>query len=130
MPIGFVKKDARHQIAIEVVTSENQNPVFVFPARTIRIGRDAGNDIVLANPEWRGISRHHVEVRWANDLWRVVDLGSLNGTYLNGHRVTDSPLNSGDEIRCGTQGPPLRVFLPEILIPTRAEPPEGTPAKR
>jgi hypothetical protein len=33
MPIGFIKKDARHKIAIEVVTSENQNPVFVFPAQ-------------------------------------------------------------------------------------------------
>jgi pSer/pThr/pTyr-binding forkhead associated (FHA) protein len=49
------------------------------------------------------ISRHHCLIRLANDEATLIDLGSSNGTFLNGERVrSSSTLHSGDELRVGT----------------------------
>ncbi len=46
------------------------------------------------------VSRRHVEFR-REGTFRVHDVGSLNGTYLNGDRVDDAELQNGDEVRIG-----------------------------
>ena len=55
----------------------------------IRIGRDDVNDIVL---DELSVSRKHAEVRPADDGFEVVDLGSTNGTFLNGRQITRAAL--------------------------------------
>jgi signal transduction histidine kinase len=47
------------------------------------------------------VSRRHAEVRPADDAFRVVDLGSANGTFLNGQPVDQAPLRPGDHLRLG-----------------------------
>jgi len=63
------------------------------------IGRDEGNAVRLTE---RNISRHHARVqRTAND-WRIYDLGSYNGCYVNGARVAETQsLQHGDLIQLG-----------------------------
>lgn len=65
----------------------------------IRIGRDADNEVVLSDLQ---VSRHHTEVRRDGDTYQVVDLGSRNGTYLNG-RLVQRPtvVHAGDIISIG-----------------------------
>jgi pSer/pThr/pTyr-binding forkhead associated (FHA) protein len=53
---------------------------------------------VLADPN---VSRHHAEVRPAGDGFVVVDLGSTNGTRVNGAKVAEHLLVDGDEVRFG-----------------------------
>lgn len=71
-------------------------------AAVTTLGRDESADIVLDDP---GISRRHAEVRIGNDgphlQVLVRDLGSTNGTYLNGDRVGDEELRDGDRITMG-----------------------------
>jgi len=64
------------------------------------IGRDRRNTLVLADEYASG---RHAVVRCAKDgRWWVEDLGSRNGTYVNGHRVESSrPLGSGDVLQIG-----------------------------
>ena len=66
------------------------------------LGRDESADVILEDP---GISRRHAEVRVTNDGPRQVahlrDLGSTNGTYVNGDKVDASPLADGDRITVG-----------------------------
>jgi pSer/pThr/pTyr-binding forkhead associated (FHA) protein len=65
----------------------------------IAMGRSEARDIVLFDP---AASRNHaiVELR-AEGFW-LRDLGSANGTYVNGQKATEQPLSAGDVIRIGS----------------------------
>jgi hypothetical protein len=63
------------------------------------IGRLADCEINLADPQ---VSRRHAEVRPAANGFRVVDLGSMNGTRVNGMAVSDQELHDGDVITVGS----------------------------
>jgi SARP family transcriptional regulator, regulator of embCAB operon len=66
---------------------------------SVLIGRDAGADVPLGDPS---VSRTHAAVlRWESG-WTLLDLGSRDGTTLDGRPVTDgTPLRPGDVVRCG-----------------------------
>lgn len=61
-------------------------------------GRAADNDIMLDDIT---VSRHHAEFLAQEDGWAVVDMGSLNGTYVNRSSIERRPLESGDMIQIG-----------------------------
>jgi serine phosphatase RsbU (regulator of sigma subunit) len=66
---------------------------------TVSIGRASDCTIPIKD---RYLSRKHAEIVAQDGGWYVKDLGSANGTYLNGTRVErDSPLRTGDRIRLG-----------------------------
>lgn len=62
------------------------------------VGRHPESDIFLDDIT---VSRRHVEFRREGRSFRVHDVGSLNGTYVNGDRVDDVELAGGDEVRIG-----------------------------
>lgn len=63
-----------------------------------RMGRDASNAIRIPDTE---LSRQHAEIRLENGEYSIVDLVSSNGTFVNGQRVTEAKLASGDRIQVG-----------------------------
>ena len=77
--------------------------------RPMVIGRVKESDIRLENPL---ISRRHATVYKDGDSARIEDLGSNNGTYLNGKRISKAQVKIGDEIRIGP-------FSLKIVDPTR-----------
>ncbi len=81
-----------------VIQGADQGKRFELTSRIVGIGRDASNPIRLHDSE---ISRKHAELRKDAGLYRINDLKSANGTYLNGKAVEDTPLRSGDQIRLG-----------------------------
>ncbi len=64
----------------------------------VTIGRLPESTIVLADTN---ASRSHAEIRPYGDSYRIVDMGSTNGTLVNGARITDQVLVDGDEIEFG-----------------------------
>jgi hypothetical protein len=66
---------------------------------TTVIGRGAEADVQLTDT---GVSRRHAEVRVVDDHVEVHDLGSTNGTRVNGQRVAAATLTDGDRITVGT----------------------------
>jgi pSer/pThr/pTyr-binding forkhead associated (FHA) protein len=61
-------------------------------------GRHLDSNIVLDDIT---VSRRHAEIRCERGEFRVVDVGSLNGTYVNGEPIHSAVLANGDEIRMG-----------------------------
>jgi len=68
--------------------------------RVVRVGRDQNCDVVLS---FSTVSRVHAELRVTDRCWQVEDLGSTNGTKVNGDRVVKCRLHSGDTLSFGTQ---------------------------
>ena len=62
------------------------------------IGRDARCEVPVDD---RTLSRRHCRVYLGPDGWRVTDLGSRNGTFLNGSPILDDRLEEGDRIEIG-----------------------------
>jgi len=64
---------------------------------SLTIGRSEDCDIILPD---RHVSRHHARIFWDNGHYVVEDLGSKNGTYVNGRELTaPQALEDGDEIQ-------------------------------
>lgn len=87
---------------------------FLITSQAVEIGRDPGNDIFL--PE-EFISRRHARIRKDGDLYLISDLGSRNGTYVNGRKVepgSELSLNNMDRIYLG--GGPDAVEKVTILF--------------
>jgi len=72
----------------------------VFPLRgdDVSVGRTQDNDIALDNGT---VSTLHARLVAVVDGWRVVDAGSTNGTFVNGHKVSKELLKSGDKVGFG-----------------------------
>lgn len=98
--------------------------VLDIPALPCDLGREAGCGILLDD---RQVSRRHA--RLEGDpvdpaAWRVTDLGSSNGTYVNGHRIqAPTALHPGDQLRVGSS-----VWCLEALPTPAATGPAASPA--
>ena len=63
------------------------------------IGRMSTNDVVLSDPN---VSRRHAELRRSGERWMLVDLGSTNGTSVNGKLAREHELSHGDRLMFGS----------------------------
>src|SRR5436190_15739884 len=84
---------------IRVLLGHQQGHVFCLRENAVIIGRDPKSGIVL-HPD-SAASRRHAEVVPLDGLWRLRDLGSVNGTAVNGRRVSDEVLRDKDELVIG-----------------------------
>jgi adenylate cyclase len=87
------------------------------PGRSVIVGRGVGSDITVYDPT---LSRRHAELTAGPDGVMVKDLGSSNGTYVNGRRVTAARLTPNDSITFGKVGYQLEAAPPP---PERPSPP-------
>lgn len=88
-------------VSMPAFTGTFRQPTTVrpLPARTVRIGRAGDNDLVVDDLV---VSRRHAELRaLADGTYEIVDLGSHNGTYLNGQPVARAPIGPGDIVGVG-----------------------------
>src|SRR3954452_7130566 len=76
----------------------NAGSRYLLDADTTSVGRNPDAAIFLDEVT---VSRRHAEFRREGSGFRVVDVGSLNGTYVNRHRIDDVVLTGGDEVQVG-----------------------------
>ena len=77
----------------------------------IPIGRSvAGTNAYLVPPEYSRVSRHHATVRWHDGAVTIKDNGSSNGTFVNGSRVTSTPIGENDTVWLGGKGIDSRCY--------------------
>ena len=95
--------------SLRVITGHTPDAVFTINHGTT-LGRDASSEINLVAP---GVSRRHLQFLLEAHDWWAVDLNSVNGTYVNGEKITKHRLRDGDVIsisdlsmRYGAESPP------------------------
>jgi pSer/pThr/pTyr-binding forkhead associated (FHA) protein len=76
----------------------NAGSRFALEGDTTTIGRHPESDIFLDDVT---VSRRHADVRHDGSAFTVVDVGSLNGTYINRERIEEADLHNGDELQIG-----------------------------
>ncbi len=76
----------------------NEGSKYMLDAEVTRAGRHPESDIFLDDIT---VSRRHAEVIRRSDGFHVLDVGSLNGTYVNRDRVEEARLSNGDELQIG-----------------------------
>ena len=81
-----------------VIQGADQGKRFEFKSSPVALGRDNSNPIRLHDTE---VSRRHAELRPEHEAYRIVDLGSANGTFVNGQPIDQALLHSGDRLQLG-----------------------------
>jgi len=114
------------------------------PGNDVVVGRDLRADVRVGNPL---ISRAHLVLRFDQGRWVAIDNGSLNGLYVNGHRVPTADIRDGMQINIGNpdgpglsfevgrhQGsagtPPQTTSVPVPSRPGPTYPMQGPPTSR
>ncbi len=93
--VGITEAAARSQRQGRFAVSHD---VLTVPTKAVTIGRDAVNDVVVDDLL---ASRRHAELHRRNGRWVLVDLGSSNGTFVNGQRVGQQEIGPDDVVGIG-----------------------------
>jgi hypothetical protein len=122
---------------LQLVMAQGPQPGRIFEwerGSTLSIGRDPGNRLIVNDPQ---VSRQHARITPQGGLMILEDLGSTNGTTVNGLRITGAhTLAHGDEIGLGDNvtfmfyGRPTRDAGETVVAPRAAyaAPPPASPA--
>ena len=81
-----------------VIRGADEGKQFELAEGVHSVGRDAANRIRLHDTE---VSRRHAEFRQTDDGYRLTDVGSANGCFVNNQPVTDALLKPGDQVQIG-----------------------------
>lgn len=76
----------------------NRGERFLLDSTETSIGRSGENSILLNDVT---VSRKHANIRRAGERFELIDLGSLNGTYVNNNSIARATLTNGDEVQFG-----------------------------
>ena len=72
--------------------------IVALPSQMVSLGRAPDNDVVVGDPATSG---HHGRIETRNGFFWISDLGSTNGTLVNGEPVIEKQLSDGDMIAIG-----------------------------
>ncbi len=97
------------------ILDKNNNVIrkFELDDKSVKIGRDSNNDLIITDP-FDTVSRRHAIIEKVDDTYIVKDLGSLNGTTVNGKQIKSMNLTDGDIIKFG--GVIVRFYDAEMLL--------------
>jgi len=95
----FMSGSSPRSITLTMRQGPNPGHRFTVTKNNITIGRLPTNDVSIPDQQ---VSRHHANITWENDRFVIRDLGSANGTAVNGTHLTGPcPLRDGDVIGLG-----------------------------
>src|SRR5882724_9453399 len=86
------------QVVLVMFRGDGERRSFSIAREVTVIGRREDCDLRIPVGD---VSRKHCRVVKTEEQAKIEDLGSSNGTYVNGHRVQESPLEPGDWVQVG-----------------------------
>lgn len=99
LKVETMVREGQPPAELTVVAGPDEGTAFRIQAPLGFVGRGADNQMVLTDSN---VSRRHCEIRFVRDQFWVVDLGSTNGTLVNGQPVQSAVLSDGDQLELGT----------------------------
>jgi adenylate cyclase len=106
--------------AFRLVSASGDQSFEIPPGRSVVVGRGVASDIAIYDPT---ISRRHAELVARDDEVEVTDLGSSNGTCINGSRVASGRIRANDSVTFGKVTYRLRTGTPSGDQPAPHLPP-------
>ena len=92
--------DAKRSLALRFISGKYQGGEYpMLPNKEIVVGRSSDLDMVLVEEM---VSRKHARIAYEDDAVVIEDLGSTNGTFVNGEKVKRAHLKEGDRVLIGT----------------------------
>jgi len=83
---------------LEVIEGPDSGKVIALQSEEIVVGRHGRCELILSDPE---VSRRHMKFTPGSNGWRLEDLRSTNGTYINGWLISRQTVKPGDIIQIG-----------------------------
>jgi hypothetical protein len=120
------------RVVIDHIAGSRRGQRQEFPASTrIRFGRHPECEVSFDPHRDIDASSRHAELRAVATGWTLVDLGSSNGTYVEGHRITETAVGAGApvSVEFGPGGPRIRLFVGDDAA-IEALPPAPVEARR
>src|SRR5215472_1634442 len=114
----------RESAVLNVIGGADRGLQYELVLPETRIGRGADQDLVLADI---AVSRRHFTLHAERGRFRLRDLGSGNGTLVNGQRVESVVLNDGDQIECGNTLMRFDQAMAHVAPPVHVAPPLTAP---
>ncbi len=87
------------RVPVLIIRQDGVNREYPVRFQRVSIGVQSDNDLVLDAGK---VSRYHAEIRQVDQVWILRDLGSKNGTLVNGQKIEEAVLNDGDRLEVGT----------------------------
>ncbi|HWQ15678.1 MAG TPA: DUF3662 and FHA domain-containing protein [Roseiflexaceae bacterium] len=81
-----------------LLASRGSTHVIPLESTLLTVGRGLNNDVILEDTR---VSRHHAQLRYRARRFWIADVGSTNGTFVNGEQVAERALRDGDVISLG-----------------------------
>jgi Domain of unknown function (DUF4388)/FHA domain len=99
-PVATAPRAAPRSFVLRFISGKYQGGEFpVVPEKQIIVGRSSDLDMVLVEDM---VSRKHARIAMQNDQIWIEDLGSTNGTFVNGEKIKRARLKEGDRVLIGT----------------------------
>jgi phosphoserine phosphatase RsbU/P len=100
MPVPGSETKRKLSRELSIQSPDGTSKIYQLGADRVTLGRTAANDLCFTDDP--GLSRQHLEFDIKENAWLVRDLGSRNGTYVNGKQITgEHALHPGDRIAAG-----------------------------
>jgi hypothetical protein len=127
-----VLASARPRASLVVRQGTQVGTTFPLTGDVVIIGREEGAEVSIQDPE---VSRQHARISWQAGRYVLEDLGSTNGTYLNGVQITSpQPLQPGDTVGMGQavlvfEAQPEATLAQPVVAPVQPIPPPSQAAQ-
>ena len=106
--------DSPPEAYLVLITDSGQREVHRVHRTAMTLGRGPDSDLVLTNPR---VSRRHAQLTWDGQRFLLQDLGSKNGTRINGAAIAaPSPLSDGDSLELADSRLQFQTSAPTMTI--------------
>lgn len=107
------------RLQVDVLSGARAGAVLFFTGDSVTVGRHPTSDLQFHPERDLSVSTHHALLLRRGGGWFVRDLGSRNGTFVNGVRLGgESPLRPSDRVLFGMGGPEVEVRLVHFASPS------------